>query len=123
RDRIPVLQVADKGVEDATIVKWLLRHRPDAVITMGDLRQLRGLDVGDPEYSSRLGVVLIGLAETDCGFTAVNENPYRIGMTAIDQLVTALNLNQRGLPDSPAITLIRGSWVEGDTLPTAREPV
>ncbi|WFB36605.1 LacI family DNA-binding transcriptional regulator [Kiritimatiellota bacterium B12222] len=103
-------QVCDNNIRD-----WLDLHRPDAVITLGAYRHLRDLPVGDPSYLKRLGIVLLGYAQTDQGFSAVDENPYQIGKAAIDVLIASLNRNERGLPDQTSTTLINGMWVEGQT--------
>lgn len=116
RDRIPVKFCSRKD-HQAESTRWLKRYRPDVVITMGVLRHLRHLDVGDPEYSENLGIILLGYAETDAGFTAIHENPGQIGAIGIDQLVGALNRNERGVPTCPQTLLVPGSWMEGTTLP------
>ncbi len=117
RDRIPVHLCRPEGYE-RDCLPWLKRYRPDAVVTLGPMRHLRELDLGDRDYSSRLGIVLLGHARTDAGFCAMDENPLQIGAAGVDQLAGALNRNERGLPVSPQTTLIRGDWVEGETLPT-----
>jgi LacI family transcriptional regulator len=115
RDRIPVLLCNNTGFE-ADSAAWLNKHRPDAVITLGSYRHLREIAIGDPAYSEKLGVVLLGYAPTDAGFAAVDENPRRIGAAAVDHLSGQLNRNERGIPDSPETVLIKGTWVEGQSL-------
>ena len=107
---------------DRPIRDWLATYRPDAVITLGIYRHLRDLDVGDSDYSKRLGIALIGFAETDQGFAAIDENAYEIGKAGVDVLVAALNRNERGLPDQTATTLINGKWIDGGTLAETTKP-
>lgn len=124
KDRIPVL-ICPSGFEKSCAA-WLKKHRPDAVITMGAMRHLREIDIGDPAYSTNLGIVLMSYASTDAGFCALHENPSQIGSTALDQLVSQLNRNERGIPSSAHSVLIKGSWVEGETLVpprSVREPI
>jgi len=115
RDRVPVLLC--HRFLGATCATWLKKHRPEVVITVGSFRHLREIQIGDPSYSKKLGIVLIGYARTDVGFTAVEENPFLIGSTGIDCLVTQLNHNKPGIPANPETVLIKGAWVEGQTLP------
>lgn len=115
RDRVPVLLCPGEG-SDAVRAAWLKKFRPDAVITLGSQRHLREIVIGDPAYSQNLGIALMGYATTDAGFAAIDENPLRIGATAVDQLVAQLNRNERGIPESAQTVMIKGSWVEGGTL-------
>ncbi len=114
QDRIPVHLCRD--IFAGTLVNWLKKYRPDVVITVGLFRNLREIDIGDPAYSRELGIVLIGYATTDAGFTAVNENPLLIGSTGIDHLAAQLVGNEKGIPASTETVLIKGTWVEGRTL-------
>jgi LacI family transcriptional regulator len=115
KDRIPVLLCPEAFEKNCRA--WLKKYRPDAVITLGAFRHLRKIDIGDAAYSKKLGIVLMGYATTDAGFTAVNENPLQIGATAVDHLAAQLNRNERGISLCPQTVLIKGAWVEGRTLP------
>lgn len=117
RNRVP-MHVCEPDTL-ASCIPWLKRHRPDAVITLGGLRHLRELDLGDPVYSKNLGIVLLGHAVTDAGYTAMDENPLQIGATAVDQLIASLNRNEMGIPENAQTVLVPGLWVEGETLPIA----
>lgn len=119
RDRIPVLVCQDPF--EKTAAAWLKIHRPDAVITLGGYRKLREIPIGDPAYSKNLGIVLMGHAATDEGFSAIDENPLLIGSSAVDHLVAQLNRNEKGLSACPQTVLIKGSWIEGQTLPKYRQ--
>lgn len=116
RDRIPV-QISSPESLDEGCIRWLKRHRPDVVITLGKLRHLRNIDIGDAEYSASLGMILLGYATTDAGHAAVDENPREIGATGVDQLVASLSRNERGIPEFPHSISIPGIWIEGETLP------
>jgi len=118
KDRIPIL-LRELNGEDRT-ADWLKKYRPDVVITQGGFRHLREIDIGAPEYSRKLGIVLIGFATTDAGYCAIHENPALIAASAVDHLVAQLNRNEKGLPSCPQTVLIKGTWIEGETLPNKR---
>ena len=115
-NRIPLLETPSLRLDSQT-ARWLKKYRPDAIITVGALRHLRQVDIGDAAYSRSLGIVLLGHASTDAGFAAVQENPEEIGAAGVNQLLSALSRNERGIPDCPQTILIPGTWVEGTTLP------
>jgi len=96
---------------------WLRQYRPDAVITLGTFRNLRDIDIGDPDYSQRMEIVLMGCgAARDRSFTVMDENPFRIAESAVDHLAGQLGRNERGIPERPETVLIKGSWVDSQSL-------
>jgi LacI family transcriptional regulator len=116
RCRIPALICPDKSYE-ASCAGWLKKYRPDAVITLGTFRNLREIQIGDETYSKKIGVVLMGCgAVRDQGFTVMDENPFRIAQSAIDHLAGQLSRNERGIPDCPETVLIKGAWIDGQTI-------
>lgn len=116
RHRLPILICPEKALK-TTCAAWLRKYRPDVVITLGHFRDLRKIDLGDPAYSRNLGIVLIGCgAPRDRTFTVMDENPLRIAASAVDHLAGQLSRNERGIPDCPETVLIKGAWIEGQTL-------
>jgi LacI family transcriptional regulator len=112
--RIPVL-IAEPS-EAKVCAAWLKEYRPDVVIAWPGFRHIRKIPIGDPEYSSQLGVVLTAYGPEDRGFAAVDENPRQIGITGVDHLAGQLSRGETGIPTSPQTILIQGTWVEGNTL-------
>lgn len=119
RDRVPVLVCPTEGHAPAC-KRWLKKYRPDCVITQGIFRHVRELEIGDPDYSKGLGVVLVGFAHTDAGFAAISENPTQIGAMGVNHLAALINRQERGLPSLPHTLSIPGTWVEGPTLRRSR---
>jgi LacI family transcriptional regulator len=115
-DRVPVL-VCGLADYEPDCTKWLAKFAPDVVITVGHYRGIGRLGgdcrVGVPKPA----LVLLGHGDPDEGFTALDENPGRIGATAVDQLVAQMSRNERGISEDPIGILIKGAWVEGRTLP------
>ena len=94
---------------------WLERWAPDAIITES------------PEVSvllkkaGRRGAKGIGLAALnvrdlpmDAG---IDQNPEETGRAAMQTLLAQLNDNERGIPPIPHQVLIKGTWVDGASLP------
>jgi LacI family transcriptional regulator len=118
-DRLPVLISPHRNYEAAS-AEWLRQHRPDAVITLGTYRNLREIEIGDPDYSRRLAIVLMGCgAPRDNGFTVMDEKPFRIGEAAVDHLAGQLRRHERGSPSLPETVLIKGVWMEHQPITTS----
>jgi LacI family transcriptional regulator len=110
RDQVPI-HICPQLTLDEGCRRWLDRHKPDAVVTLGALRHLETLTLHPP------AVVLIGYASTDAGFAAIDENGREIGASGTDQLVGMLIRNEQGIPACPQTLLVPGVWVEGKSLP------
>ncbi|MCH6259179.1 hypothetical protein MLD52_21660, partial [Puniceicoccaceae bacterium K14] len=46
----------------------------------------------------------------------IDGNLQRVGASAVDLVVSSLNINQNGLPSNPTEVLIKGIWKPGPTL-------
>jgi len=115
-ERLPVLICPPRAYEEKC-ADWLGKYQPDAVITLGTFRNLRAIDIGDPDYSERLAIVLMGCgAIRDSGFTVMDENPFRIAESAVDHLAGQLGRNESGLPERPETVLIKGTWIDSQSV-------
>jgi LacI family transcriptional regulator len=115
RRRVPILK-CNPGELRTEVGGWLRKHRPDAVITTGEFRGIKSIQIGDKAYIRDLGVVLLGWSRESQGFDAVSETPERIAAAGVDHLAQQLTRNECGIPDCPETILIKGEWVEGTTL-------
>jgi len=95
--------------------KWFQKHSPDAVIAIDTqtLDWIRGLGRDVPNE--------VGFAHLDCSrlqadLAGVDQNPELVGAAAVDSVNAQLQRNERGIPDSPKITMIKGVWVDGKTV-------
>lgn len=114
QNRVPVL-ACRPGAEEICAA-WLKEHRPDAVIISEHCVDLRAIEIGDPGYSRRLGMVKLGIDPVYPKLSAMDGNSLLIGAAAVEHLSAQLNRNERGIPPSPHTVLIKGSWLEGETL-------
>lgn len=104
-----------------SLLSWLRRTRPDAVI------------VHQPQFwewireafdvPGELALVELG-ARSRGDLGGIDQHHDLVGSAAIDLVVGQLNRNERGLPGSPKIIMIEGTWHEGLTvLPEAPQSV
>ncbi|GHC06717.1 LacI family DNA-binding transcriptional regulator [Cerasicoccus arenae] len=120
KDRIPALQCHPSNIE-APSIAWLNQYKPDAVITMGTLKHVKQVEGVNKRYLQRLGLALMSNAASDAGWCGINENPFIIGSTAVEQLAFKLQSNQIGLPNHPKLIEIEGTWEEGCSAPPIRQ--
>ncbi len=115
---IPVLQLT--GVEDAPLVHWLRKHRPDVVILAHHYDVLRDFDrlllrngIRVPED---LGVAVVTQMITGTRFSGLQANQRLVGQWAVELLVARIMNADFGLPAHPRIEMVEMEWVEGKTL-------
>ncbi len=112
--RIPPCLLPDLGPASATATaRWLRQHRVDAVIS-----QVRGMK----EMLEGIGRRIPG----DLGLAYQGVNPHGsnsgiwqrediIAGVIIDTLVASVEQGRLGLPETPRLTLIQGTWHQGVT--------
>lgn len=120
-NRIPIL--SGKTISPKSLIEWVDQERPDVVLSpnLEHCQWLRdaGLDVpGDLSFAA------LAPASEDTGEIAQVQIGYRkIGSTAIDLLKSKLSYEALGPVNNPAVTLIRGQWVDGLSVrPKASHP-
>jgi LacI family transcriptional regulator len=47
----------------------------------------------------------------------INQNSMEIGRVAAQTLISLINHNERGIPETPREVLVAGRWVDGCSLP------
>ncbi|EIQ01809.1 transcriptional regulator [Opitutaceae bacterium TAV1] len=95
---------------------WFEHHRPDALIGIWQdfpLRWLRERGVRVPEE--------VGYATLDVGgrlgqLAGMKQANHDLGMAAVDLLAGQLFRNETGLPQTPTVTQIEGTWEDGPTV-------
>lgn len=117
KDRIPIFTYDHREKDKAPLEleKWLRRFQPDAVISSsgivpGVLKEIGWRipeDVAIAATSIRDGKVSAG----------IDQNPYEIGRVGILSLIALLHDNDRGIPERYREVLVKGRWVDGESLP------
>lgn len=103
---VPPLILAGKP-DRARFEQWLARHRPDGVI--GNYPDVAFA------WMSELGLAFpyASLDHSGAPGGGIRQSWEEIFSTAVDQLAAELARNEFGLPKSPKVTLIEGTWVDG----------
>jgi LacI family transcriptional regulator len=103
--------------EQSKFEQWMKRHRPDGVI--GNYP-----DVAASWMSElRMEAAYASLDCTDRPCAGIRQSWSEIFSTAVDQLAAELARNEFGLPKSPKVTLIEGTWITGRPAKTGSPPV
>ena len=112
-DRIPPLFKQTIGKAD--LLKWVEKRQPDVVYSP-NMDHYRWLCEAGIKIPDDVAFAALGPAGNDLEGIARVEIAYRkIGATAIDILKTKLAHESLGPTHNPAVTLIRGEWVDGAT--------
>jgi DNA-binding LacI/PurR family transcriptional regulator len=110
-------------LEPAALRRWLEQEKPDVLLAEQDelahaLRRERAL-VGDRwivSCSAR------PLANGQFAFSGNHERPEQIGATAVEVLTRMVTIGKRGIPAHPQMTLVDGTWVDGQMAGAAAPP-
>ncbi len=95
---------------------WHGKHRPDVIIASNGARIVEWARESKIQIPKDLGLVdLASHPSSEDYFSRINFCSFEIGQRAVDLLVGMLNRNERGIPKTPIIHLIEGSWKQGKT--------
>ena len=110
-DQIPPL--LKESITPKDLYDWVERHEPDVVFTTNSehYKWLKNAGLRIPEDIS---FACLGSASEDLeGIARVEIGYSKIGAMAIDILKAKLAHERLGPTDNPAVTLIRGEWIDG----------
>lgn len=113
RDRIPPLETAHH--DNASLLAWFHRYKPDAVIgfSVGQYYALQHAGV-NMDHVGFASLHATNTADIDiCGMGEANEQVARESVHMLDQLIRRRAV---GIPEEPLHLLIPGRWHEGSTL-------
>jgi LacI family transcriptional regulator len=110
-DRIPSLLRPE--ITASCLLEWIRTHEPDVVYST-NIQHYHWLREHGFEVPDDIGFALLGSASDNLdGIARVDIGYKKIGATAIDILKTKLANEPLGPTDNPAVTLIRGEWLDG----------
>ena len=94
---------------------WVDKHQPDAILSHAGyiLPHLQKWGYRVPED---IGIASLALEENETFFSGVHQNARKVGRAAVDLLVSLLERQETGIPETPAHVLIEGVWKEGHTV-------
>lgn len=116
-DRLPILKLKSNMPVEAKkeIGGWLETWRPDAILTSSGL--VPGL-IKDLGIKVPGGLSIASTSIWDGGVNAgIEQNPFEIGRVGMLSLISILHDNDRGIPALHREIMIKGTWVDGDSLP------
>lgn len=113
-NRVPPLR--DHNISLKSLLRWLDEHKPDVVFSPS-YEHYHWLKEAGLKIPGDVSFAALSPATEEVGEIAQVQMSYRkIGATAIDILKTKLANEPLGPTDNPAVTLIRGKWVDGTSL-------
>ena len=117
KQRLPPLQLAeeDPARDERQLIAWVKKQKPDAILSFvaeapAMLRKNGWRIPEDVAYAT----LSIHDGNADSG---IDQHPFEIGKTAVENLISMINHDIRGLPAVCRTSLIEGTWVDGTTLP------
>lgn len=119
RHLAPLVLSEEETVSDERALKRMLKQqRIDAILTslpmLGTLLRRTGFKVPD-------AIAVATLSLLDGHFDAgVDQNSYEVGRVAMATLAGLIQQNERGVPSFCRRILVEGRWVNGSSLPPAR---
>lgn len=106
-----------EAIEEAPLLKWHRRHRPDLIIGHVDeaVAWLTRTGVRVPEETSFFNLSWTERKRPCAGLDLRLELQ---GEVAAETLIAAIQRGERGLPTDPRSIMVKGRWVDGPTLRT-----
>ncbi len=109
--QLPVLRTT--GREPTGLSEWFERHRPDAILTIRHAQVNASLEAMGVKTPRDVLLVDLEKGRSEDPWPGVYHDPQHAGSHAVNLLVSALGLNDRGLPEEPCESLISGVWSPG----------
>lgn len=113
--KIPLFIGQPKEVPSQTFYKWFHRWKPDAII---------GRDGCESDWLKEMGIepgrdigFVCTFRHTHSNFSSIDENHAVMGAELVDKLAAHIMHNNKGFPKHPILSLVNGSWWEGNTAP------
>jgi LacI family transcriptional regulator len=94
---------------------WIKKYKPDAILT--DVKEVRGwLTKIKCRVPDDIGLAALSVLDGNAS-AGIDQNSREIGRAAVQLLISLINHNQHGVPETCRELLVEGRWVDGDTLP------
>lgn len=101
--------------DDRPFLKWVKKTRPDAVIGVWRDQPLDWLRNNKISVPAQVGYATLDLGDRVGKIAGMQQDNTSIGMAAMDMLAGQLFRSEIGMPISPKVTLVEGTWMDGPT--------
>lgn len=113
RQRVALL--TDEAMDQATIMRWYRRCRPDVVVT-SHIEVYQWLTESGLDIPGDVGFALLTIPLSNTFYSGIWQNLPETGAKAVDFLVDMIHRDERGIPAIRSNLLIDGSWMDGQTV-------
>lgn len=104
----------DWGVCREQFYAWLEREKPDLIIA-NSLFFYEWLKERGMKFPEDIGFVHLGVNPTEEVVSGVDQNHRQIGAAAVDLIISQLQKNISGIPDTMQTVLVYGDWCDAGT--------
>ncbi len=112
---VPPLLV-EEMTDEAGILRWLRREKPDAIISPGCDSLYEMLPRRGWRVPQDVGLAWLSCTHLGHPCSGIFQNGRLIGAMAVDTLVSQLERHESGLPEQARTLMIEGQWNEGQSL-------
>jgi DNA-binding LacI/PurR family transcriptional regulator len=98
------------------VAAWLEQEKPDVIVSPASdvlLVHLQKLGLRVPRD---IGLASLACPERNHLCSGIWQNGRLLGATAIDNIISMLEYNERGLPEQTRVVMVEGVWNNGQTL-------
>lgn len=113
---VPPLILRRSQMSREAFERWYFQHRPDAIFDLGIwseilMEWINAMKIRVPE---ELGIALSSVEGNH--FAGINENIFKVGVKAIEQVKAMMDRGEMGIPEIPLRILVEGTWQQGNTV-------
>ncbi|HTL67093.1 MAG TPA: LacI family DNA-binding transcriptional regulator [Lacunisphaera sp.] len=98
--------------------RWIEREKPDVIVSPASTILLEHLQSLRLRVPRDIGLASLAVPEKDHVCSGIWQNGRLLGATAIDNIISMLEYNERGLPVQTRVIMVEGVWNNGQTLNT-----
>jgi LacI family transcriptional regulator/LacI family fructose operon transcriptional repressor len=113
----PLILPALAEAHRARFLEWVRAGRPEVIVSGSEgTLLLEWLREEGWEVPGELGFIALTVFEQSAPMAGMRLHSERIGAAAVDLLLGQMNRNERGIPESPKLVLIKNQWSDGPTV-------
>ncbi|MBL9213468.1 MAG: LacI family DNA-binding transcriptional regulator [Opitutaceae bacterium] len=103
-------------VDRTAFLGWFDRHQPDVIIAHLQTEIIGWLQERGRRVPEDVGFLQLNWTERTGPCAALDLQPGRLGVAAIESLVAQLQRQEHGIPDLPKTITLGAEWIDGPTL-------